>query len=61
VGLDTLVDDDITLDTLPTYPALRRVYEELDMPDAVQTINGCEALARAGGWEYHVLAFTKRA
>jgi SAM-dependent methyltransferase len=59
VGLDMFIDDDITLNTLPTYPALRRVYEELELKDAVDTINGCEALARAGGWEYHVIGSRK--
>jgi ubiquinone/menaquinone biosynthesis C-methylase UbiE len=60
VGLDLLVDDDITANTLPTYPALRRAYQEAGVLDAVETIRGCEELARAGGWEYHVLAFRKR-
>jgi SAM-dependent methyltransferase len=60
VGLDLLVDDDVTARTLPTYPALRRLYRESGMLDGVSTIDGCEALARAGGWEYHVLAFRKR-
>jgi SAM-dependent methyltransferase len=60
VGLDVLVDDDVTTATLPTYRALRRAYAEQDMDEAVHTITGCEALARDGGWQYHVLAFRKR-
>jgi SAM-dependent methyltransferase len=60
-GLDLIVDDDVTTRTLPTYPALRRLYQESNWPDGVSTVDGCEALARAGGWEYHVLAFRKRA
>jgi ubiquinone/menaquinone biosynthesis C-methylase UbiE len=60
VGLDPLVDDDVTQRTLPTYGALRRIYKELGAPDGVATIDGCEALARSGGWQYHVLAFRKR-
>jgi SAM-dependent methyltransferase len=60
VGMDVLIDDDITANTLPTYPALRRVYRALDMPEAVQSITGLEELARSGGWEYHVLAFRRR-
>jgi SAM-dependent methyltransferase len=60
VGLDLLVDEDVTERTLPTYPALRRIYRESGMDDGVATIDGCEALARAGGWEYHVLAFRRR-
>ena len=42
------------------YPALRRVYRENGMDDGITTIDGCEALARSGSWEYHVLAFRKR-
>jgi SAM-dependent methyltransferase len=60
VGLDLLVDEDVTARTLPTYPALRRVYRESGMDDGIATVDSCEALARAGGWEYHVLAFRKR-
>ncbi|HET6949931.1 MAG TPA: methyltransferase domain-containing protein [Acidimicrobiales bacterium] len=60
VGLDLLADEDVTARTLPTYPALRRLYRESGAEDGVATIDGCEALARAGGWEYHVLAFRRR-
>jgi SAM-dependent methyltransferase len=60
VGLDLMVDEDVTARTMPTYPALRRIYRESGMDDGVGTIDGCEALARSGGWEYHVLAFRKR-
>ena len=56
-GFEVAVDDDVTARTLPTYPALRRIYREAGMPEATATVDGVEALARAGGWEYHVLAF----
>jgi hypothetical protein len=59
VGLSRLVDDDITARTLPTYPAMRRIYTEAGADDGVSTIDGVEQLAVAGGWEYHVLAFRK--
>jgi cyclopropane fatty-acyl-phospholipid synthase-like methyltransferase len=59
-GLDVLVDDDVTTATLPTYGALARSYDEMGQADAVQTILSCEQLARAGGWEYHVISFRKR-
>jgi SAM-dependent methyltransferase len=59
VGLEVLVDDDVSERTYPTYPALRRLYDEVGSPDAVTTINGCEVLAREGGWQYHVIAFRK--
>jgi SAM-dependent methyltransferase len=60
VGLDLLVNEDVTERTMPTYPALRRIYREGGMEDGVSTIDGCEALAQGGGWRYHVLAFRKR-
>jgi SAM-dependent methyltransferase len=60
VGLDLLVNEDVTERTMPTYPALRRIYRESGMEDGVSTIDGCEALAGGGGWRYHVLAFRKR-
>lgn len=60
VGLELLVDDDVTARTLPTYPALRRLYTESGSAEGVATIEGVERLARAGGWEYHLLSFRKR-
>ena len=60
VGLAQLVDDDITARTLPTYPAMRRIYTEAGADHGVSTIDGVEQLAVAGGWEYHVLAFRKQ-
>jgi SAM-dependent methyltransferase len=59
-GLSVLVDEDITPRTLPTYPAMRRIYREQGADDGVSTIDGVEQLAIAGGWEYHVLAFRKQ-
>ena len=59
VGLELLLDDDVTERTLPTYPALRRLYKESGSADGVTTVDAVERLARAGGWEYHVLAFRK--
>ena len=58
-GLELLVDDDVTARTLPTYPALRRLYRESGSDDGVTTVDAVERLARGGGWEYHVLAFRK--
>jgi SAM-dependent methyltransferase len=60
VGLELLVDDDVTERTLPTYPALRRLYSESGSDAGVATVDAVERLARGGGWEYHVLAFRKR-
>jgi hypothetical protein len=60
-GLERVVDDNVTQRTLPTYPAMRRIYEESGSTDGATTIDGVEQLATRGGWEYHVLGFRKRA
>jgi SAM-dependent methyltransferase len=59
-GFERLVDDDVTQRTLPTYPAMRRIYEESGSADGAATIDSVEQLATAGGWEYHVLAFRRQ-
>jgi cyclopropane fatty-acyl-phospholipid synthase-like methyltransferase len=59
VGMEVVVDEDITAATLPTYPALRRVYREAGLDHGVEAIDGCEQLALNGGWEYHLLSFRK--
>jgi SAM-dependent methyltransferase len=59
-GFDVVLDDDVTARTLPTYPALRRLYREAGSPDGVATIDAVEQLAVAGGWQYHVVAFRRR-
>ena len=61
VGMELLLDDDVTAETLPTYPALRRLYSERGEHEAAENVDGVERLAQAGGWEYHVLAFRKPA
>jgi SAM-dependent methyltransferase len=60
VGMDLLVDEDVTARTLPTYPALRRIYGESGTEEGRATIDRVEQMATGGGWEYHVLAFRKR-
>jgi SAM-dependent methyltransferase len=60
-GFDVLVDDDVTVATLPTYPALRRLGEGSGAPDGLDTTDSVEALATAGDLQYHVLAFRRRA
>lgn len=60
-GFELTVDDDVTVQTLPTYPARRRLYRESGATDGISTLFGVERLATAGGWEYHVLAFRRRA
>ncbi len=60
-GFELVCDDDVTARTLPTYAALRRIYREGGSPAGIATIDAVEALARGGGWQYHVLAFRRRA
>jgi SAM-dependent methyltransferase len=60
VGMDLLVDEDVTARTLPTYPALRRIYNESGTDEGAATIDRVEQMATGGGWEYHVIAFRKR-
>jgi len=60
-GFDVLLDDDVTARTLPTYPARRRLYREAGATEGVTTLDRVERLATEGAWQYHVLAFRKRA
>jgi SAM-dependent methyltransferase len=59
-GFDLLVDDDITAQTLPTYPARRRLYRESGASAGIATLYGVLELPTGGGWEYHVLAYRRR-
>lgn len=58
-GFELVSDEDVTRRTLPTYPALRRIYREAGAADGVATMDKLEPLAAAGGWEYHVLTFRR--
>ena len=60
-GFEVLLDEDVTARTLPTYPARRRLYREAGAEEGVATIDRVEKLATEGAWQYHVLAFRKRA
>ncbi len=59
-GFESVLDHDVTARTLPTYPALRRLYREQGSEEGMQTIDAIRELAVAGGWQYHVLAFRRR-
>jgi SAM-dependent methyltransferase len=59
-GFEPRVDEDITANTLPTYPALRRIFAEAGWDDGVRATDELEAIARLGLVEYHLLAFTGR-
>lgn len=58
-GLALSLDDDVNAQTLPTYPALRRLAAESVSTAGLTTIDGIESLTTTGALAYHVLAFTK--
>jgi SAM-dependent methyltransferase len=69
VGLELVVNDDITAQTLPTYPALRRLNQgivdqqvlddESQVAQGIDTVNALEELAGERHLCYHVLTFRK--
>jgi SAM-dependent methyltransferase len=61
VGMDMLIDDDVTAATMPTYPALRNIYTGAGFPEGAASVTGLEDLASSGNLGYHVIAFQKRA
>jgi SAM-dependent methyltransferase len=61
MGFELVVDEDLTSRTLPTYPALRRLYKETNAQHGVQTVDSLEELSIAGVLQYHVLSFRRRA
>ncbi len=60
-GLEVLLDEDITPNTLPTYPAMRRLYREAGLPDGEQATTFLEEVARRGWVQYRILSFAKPA
>jgi ubiquinone/menaquinone biosynthesis C-methylase UbiE len=56
-GLHVLSDADITANTMPTYPSMRRLYREAGLPDGERATDYLEAMAQKGFIEYHILAF----
>jgi SAM-dependent methyltransferase len=61
MGFDVVSDEDVTSRTLPTYPALRRLYKETDAQHGVQTVDTLEELSTGGVLQYHALGFRRRA
>jgi cyclopropane fatty-acyl-phospholipid synthase-like methyltransferase len=61
VGLDLVRNDNVTADTMPTYPALKNIYMGAGFPEGAASVEGLEDLARSGDLGYHVIAFKKRA
>lgn len=54
----TLVkDEDVTVESMPTYPWLKRVYSDSGVAEAVKTVVFLEELTRREFFEYRVLTF----
>jgi ubiquinone/menaquinone biosynthesis C-methylase UbiE len=56
-GMTLVADEDITAETLPTYPCLEGLYRKENLPEAVKTVAFLEELARRGFFEYRILSF----
>lgn len=56
-GFRLAVDDDITPNTLPTYPALLRVFRDLGHPTAARATEFVARVSRAGLVRYRNLVF----
>jgi ubiquinone/menaquinone biosynthesis C-methylase UbiE len=56
-GFRLTVNDDITRNTLPTYPALLRVFREIDHPIAARATEFAARVSRAGLVRYRDLVF----
>jgi SAM-dependent methyltransferase len=56
-GLDLIVDEDITLNTMPTYQFLRRAFRASGLSDRERPSSFLEALTREGLLEYHIMGF----
>lgn len=58
-GLQVVSDEDITAGTLPTYPAMRRLYAQAGLPDGAEATDLLEETARRGWFQYRILAFER--
>ncbi|NJP11270.1 MAG: methyltransferase domain-containing protein [Leptolyngbyaceae cyanobacterium RU_5_1] len=58
-GFTLTLKEDITGKTLPTYPVIRRLFEQLDKPDSAQATAEVELVSRLGLLRYLILGFTR--
>jgi SAM-dependent methyltransferase len=56
-GLTLLADEDITAETMPTYPFWKRLYQEAGLPGGVQVTSYYEETSRRRFFMYRVLSF----
>ena len=52
-------DEDITANTLPTYPSMCRLYREAGLPDGERATAYLEVMARRRFIQYHILSFAR--
>jgi SAM-dependent methyltransferase len=56
-GFTLLRDEDITAETMPTYPFWKRLYGEAGLPGGVQVTSYFEETSRIGFFMYRILSF----
>jgi cyclopropane fatty-acyl-phospholipid synthase-like methyltransferase len=55
--LTLAADEDISAETMPTYPWLERLYRKEGMAEGVKTVVFLEEMARRGFFQYRILSF----
>ncbi|MBE9029956.1 class I SAM-dependent methyltransferase [filamentous cyanobacterium LEGE 11480] len=60
-GLRVTVQADITKQTLPTYPVVRQVFEQMEFPQAVYDTTTAEKLSQLGLLRYVIMGFEQAA
>jgi SAM-dependent methyltransferase len=56
-GFDLVADDDITAETMPTYPWLKKLWGDAGGAEAVKSLAFLEETARRGFLEYRIMSF----
>jgi ubiquinone/menaquinone biosynthesis C-methylase UbiE len=56
-GFTVLRDEDITPNTMPTYPGLKGMFTEVNMAEGVSATAYLEELSRRGFFQYRILSF----
>lgn len=56
-GFNLTLKEDITRNTLPTYPVVRRLFEQIGRKDSANATGLIELASRLGLWRYLVLGF----
>jgi ubiquinone/menaquinone biosynthesis C-methylase UbiE len=56
-GFTLTTTDDITSNTLPTYPVVRRLFEQMGRPDSAQATASIQQATRLGLLRYLILGF----